>query len=222
MSERPVRVVCDQREGRSGVIKALEKFDAEIILQVLDVGDYILSDRVGVERKTDKDAIGSLIGEEPGKIFRQCKDLAENYDCPLLLLECDISDLFVRNVHPAAIWGMLRSILWNGCPLEFTHNAEGTAKKLYELAKAEQTDEKRPLQVHGRKRKPTMAQQQEAVVSSILDVGTATAQGLLRHFGSVQAVFNASAEELDAVPDVGHITAEKIKNVVSSVYFGGK
>ncbi len=220
MSEPKVRIVVDKRELNSGVIKALEKFDVDIILQTLEVGDYVCSDRVAVERKTDSDAISSLIGIDHGKIFRQCKDLVNSYQRPLLLMECDISDLFVRNIHPAAIWGMLRSIMWNGCPIEFTYNAEGTAKKLIELAKAEQQGESKPFQVHGCKRKTTPSETMESIISSIPDVGTATARDLLKHFGSIEKVMTASLEQLDEVPGIGTTTALKIREICGGCYFG--
>lgn len=223
MSEQPVRIVIDKREMPSPVPKALEKLNCNITYEVLEVGDYIVSNTCGYERKTPKDFLSSTIGAERGKIFRQVGDLVQNYEKPALLIEGTLGELLgVRNVHPNAILAMIQTIMELGCAVRFTVNAEGTAAYLLSQARKEQLGERRPVQVHGLKRKLTMVQQQEAVVSSILDVGTATAQGLLKHFGSVQAVFNASVEELDAVPDVGRITAEKIRAVVGGIYFGSK
>lgn len=217
-ARQPITIICDKRELNSGVIKALQDLGAETDLQTLEVGDYIISNRAGIERKTAEDGIGSLVGEERGKIFRQCKDLAESYQRPLLLFECDLSDLFIRNIHPAAIWGMLRSIIWNGCPIEFTYTAMGTAKRLYELAQAEQNGTRKVFQPHGMKTKRNPQEQKEYLVSAIPDVGTATARDLLTYFGSVEAVMTASKENLMAVDGVGAKTADRIRDVCGGKY----
>jgi len=44
----------------------------------------------------------------------------------------------------------------------------------------------------------------------IREVGAATAQVLARHFGSLQAIQNASEEELQQVPDIGPVVAAYI------------
>ena len=45
----------DYRERNSGVIEALEKSDIEYEIRNLNVGDYIIDNRVVVERKTSQD-----------------------------------------------------------------------------------------------------------------------------------------------------------------------
>lgn len=220
MQEIPkvVRIICDNRELHSQVIKELERMGAEVELQTLSVGDYILSNRIGIERKTAEDGINSLIGEEKGKIFRQCRDLAESYQRAVLLFECDLSDLFTRNIHPGAIWGMLRSILWNGCAVEFTYDAKGTAKKLFELAQAEQDGIKKPFSPHGMKTKRNLKEQLEYTVSSINDIGGAKAINLLQQFKSIKGIVNADVEHLKEVDLIGEPTAIKIKEFFGREY----
>lgn len=46
----------------------------------------------------------------------------------------------------------------------------------------------------------------------IRDVGEATATGLASYFGSLQAIENASTEDLTRVPDVGPVVAQKIRS----------
>lgn len=212
------RIIVDSRELNSGVVKELDRINADVDIQTLEIGDYLCSNRVAIERKTAEDALNSFIGDEKGKIFRQCKDLADSYRRPLLMLECDLNDLFVRNIHPGAIWGMLRSIIWNGCPIEFTYTAEGTAKRLYELAAAEQIGNKKAFSPHGSKTKRTLSEQKLYIVSAVPDVGPVVAKALLEHFGSVKRVFTAEKEELIQVPKVGDVTADKIIELIGGKY----
>jgi Fanconi anemia group M protein len=44
------------------------------------------------------------------------------------------------------------------------------------------------------------------------------AKNLLKHFGSVKAIVNATVEELKQVDKVGEKTANKIKEVMDSEY----
>lgn len=46
----------------------------------------------------------------------------------------------------------------------------------------------------------------------VREVGEATAKGLARHFGTLEAVMEASAEELQEVPDVGPVVADHVRN----------
>jgi len=211
-------IIIDKRELSSGVPKALEKLGADITFSVLEVGDYICSNRIAIERKTSEDALDSFIGDEKGKIFKQCKDLADSYRRPLLMMECDLSDLFVRNIHPGAIWGMLRSIIWNGCPIEFTYTAEGTAKRLYELAESEQTGSTKAFSPHGSKTKRTLSEQKLYIISAVPEVGPVTAKALLKHFRSIKRVINASPEELQEVSGIGEVIAESISKLVTEEY----
>jgi Fanconi anemia group M protein len=51
----------DHREIRSGVSQIIEAAGVEVVMRTLEIGDYLLSDRVCVERKTTSDFISSLI-----------------------------------------------------------------------------------------------------------------------------------------------------------------
>jgi excinuclease ABC subunit C len=60
----------------------------------------------------------------------------------------------------------------------------------------------------------------QRILQSRLDevsgVGPARRQALIRHFGSVQEVAAASAEEISRVPGIGRGLAERIKNDLAS------
>lgn len=218
--QQKIKIFVDNREMNSGVIRALEKYpDCEIILKNLEVGDYIVSDRVGVERKTAEDFLESMIGQEKGKLLRQCYDLAHSYQRPLLLMECNgVEDLFIRNIYPAAVWAFIRSIIWSGCAVEFSGDSVGTARMLYERARKEQLGNPAEFSPHSQKSKRSPNEAKIYTLSSIPGIGTKTAKDLLEAFGSIQAVINASENDLMEIDGIGAKTAIAIRQLVTGEY----
>ncbi|MFB6268625.1 MAG: DEAD/DEAH box helicase, partial [Halobacterium sp.] len=217
--DETVEVVVDQRELDSNIARDLSKRDeVETRLETLSVGDYVLSDRVAVERKTHGDFMDTLLGGDRS-LFEQAKDLTRHYTRPVLLLEGD-GDLFAeRNVHPNAVRASLASLAveW-GVSVVHTRGEDDTAEMIQTIAEREQTRNDREVSAHGEKAAKTLGEQQEYVVSSIADVGPVTAQSLLDEFGSVEAVMTASEDELQAAAGVGEVTAERIREVVGTDY----
>jgi Fanconi anemia group M protein len=210
-----VQVIVDQREVKSSVARELEKAGVEIMLHTLEVGDYILSDRIAVERKSCEDFTGSLIEH---KLFEQISNLARTYEKPVLIIEGE--SLFnTRNLNPNAIHGALSSIALDfGVAVFYTRDAQDTAGLLKQIAKREQVDEIRDMSLHGKKSSMMLPEQQEYIISSITDIGPKAAKNLLMHFGSVENVIRADYAELLKVKNIGPKTAGRIREIVSSEY----
>jgi Fanconi anemia group M protein len=190
-------------------------------LETLAVGDYVLSDRVVVERKTVEDFLATLTGGERS-VFEQVGDMARHYGRPVVVLEGE--GLYERrNVHPKAIQGAIASLAIDfGASVLHTADADGTTDLLHTIAEREQEEADREVSVHGEKAAKTLAEQQEYVVSSVADIGPVTARSLLAEFGSVEAVLTASEEELQEAEGVGEVTAERLREVVGSDYAGSE
>lgn len=214
-------VLVDNREMDSDVPPTLSALDdVEVRLETLDVADYVLSDRVAVERKSMDDFLDTLTGGERS-IFDQFGDLAYNYERPVLILEGDLDDLYARNIHPNAVRGALDALVIGfGISILPTRDEEDTAIHLARMAHREQTEESGEVSEHARKTAKTQAEQQEYVVSSIADVGPVTARGLLAEFGDVESVLTASKSDLQNADGVGEKTAEKIRTLVTAEYEG--
>jgi len=213
-----ISVYVDQREIRSHVAHALEKLGVEIILRTMAVGDYVVSDRVGIERKTADDFLSTFL--DGGALFGQISDLARAYKRPLLIIEGE-GIYTKRQIHPNSIRGALTTIAIDfGVPILFTKDEEDTAALISVIAKREQVDSKKEINLHGSKTASTLPEQQEYVISAISDIGPIVAKNLLRHFGSVERIITASREELMAVELVGPKTADRIREVVGGIYKG--
>jgi len=210
-----VTVIVDHREIRSTVARLLEGLGIDVAVRTLEVGDYVVSDRIAIERKSAEDFVASLIDH---KLFAQISDLARSYDKPILILEGE--GLFsARKLNPNAIHGALMSIILDfGVSVLYTRDAEDTASLIKLIAKREQTDEKREVSMHGKKSSLLLSEQQEYVVSAITDIGPKMARNLLMHFGSVENVMKAEYAELVKVKLVGPKTAARIREVLESTY----
>jgi len=215
-----VEIVIDQRELDSTIARDLSKREGiQTRLETLEVGDYVLSDRVVVERKTVEDFLDTLVGSDRS-MFEQVGDASRHYGRPVVIIEGD-SLYGQRNIHEKAIQGALSSLAVDfGVSVVQTADERETAAMLEVIATREQDDGRREVSVHGEKQSKTLAEQQEYVVSSIAEVGPVIARSLLEEFGSVEAVMTADEDELTAADGVGAVTAGRIHEVVTSSYTG--
>ncbi|GAB7091608.1 DEAD/DEAH box helicase [Halorubrum luteum] len=216
--EDGVEIVIDQRELDSSIAKELSKREGHVTrLETLAVGDYVLSDRVAVERKSAADFVDSMLDADRS-MFEQIGELSRAYARPVLVVEG--TNLYgQRDIDPNAIRGALASLAVDfGISVLRTEDETDTTELLATVARREQETRDREVSVHGEKTTKTKAEQQEYVVSSIADIGPVTARSLLEQFGSVEAVMTASKEDLLDVDGVGSVTAERIREVVGSEY----
>lgn len=215
-------IYLDSRETKSTIGKHLDRMSGVTVkLDTLDVGDYIVSDRVAIERKELDDFLDSLTSGERD-IFEQVSELANNYSRPVMIIEGGggIDALYARSqIDEEAIRSTVQSIAVDfNVSLLFAQDEEETAKNIRSLARREQEERDQEVNPHGEKSTETMADMQEYVVSSIPEVGPVIARDLLSHFGSVQAVLNASVDELTEVDGVGEKTAKRIESVATADY----
>jgi ERCC4-type nuclease len=212
-----IEIYVDSREMRSAVVKALEAKGVKMEFRALTVGDYVLSDRVCVERKTTDDFLNTLFDPARG-LFDQIINMKREYLRPAMIVEGE--GLFTkRRISPEAIHGIIASIMVDyGIPVLFTANEEDTASYIYTLARREQLDRKRTVNPHAGKTSQTLSERQEYLVSAISEVGPVIARNLLSHFGSVKNIAEASVEELQAVDKVGPKTATRIREIMDSQY----
>ncbi|XP_068003195.1 DNA repair endonuclease XPF [Melanerpes formicivorus] len=84
-------VIVDMREFRSELPSLIHRRGIDIEPVTLEVGDYILTPDVCVERKSISDLIGSL---NNGRLYAQCISMSRYYKRPILLIEFDPSKPF--------------------------------------------------------------------------------------------------------------------------------
>ena len=67
----------------------VDKLGLKVIPETLEVGDYVLSPEVVIERKSFSDLIGSL---KSGRLYTQCVHMARSYEVPVVMVELDWKD----------------------------------------------------------------------------------------------------------------------------------
>src|SRR5439155_9777958 len=106
VEEPKVTIIADHREFNGAVVRELAKMACIVKPETLEVADYVLSDRVAVERKEATDFATSLID---GRLFPQAKALRDSYSAPLVVIEGE-GMLTARRVGEDAIWSALASL----------------------------------------------------------------------------------------------------------------
>jgi Fanconi anemia group M protein len=210
-----VKITVDHREYRSNVVKNLAVKDVDVEPSQLDVGDYVLSSRIGVERKNVDDFLESLVD---GKLFKQIANLRDAYSRPVLILEGE-NLLTKRNISHNAIFGSLASISVDfGIPVLTTKNASETADLLYVIAKREQREDKKTVALRGEKTIMSLTERQQFLVEGLPNISAVLARRLLSHFGSIRDIANATEEELIQVRGVGKNIASDILKLLNTRY----
>ncbi|GLC33404.1 hypothetical protein PLESTB_000071900 [Pleodorina starrii] len=87
----PKRLVVDVREFMSSLPAVLHQKGFELLPVTLEVGDYVLSPQLVVERKSLPDLHASLAS---GRLYHQAEVMCRHYARPLLLIEFDADRQF--------------------------------------------------------------------------------------------------------------------------------
>lgn len=210
-----VKLYVDHREYRSNVVKNLVAKGVDVEAKQLDTGDYILSSRIGVERKEVDDFLSSLI---EGKLFKQVSELRDAYSRPILIIEGD--DLLnKRNINHNAIFGSLAAISVDyGVSVLRTKDSSETADMLRVIANREQKKDKKSVAIRGEKTQMSTRERQQFLVEGLPNISAVLAKRLLNHFGSVHGIFNTSEEELRKVEGIGKNISSEILKVIHDNY----
>jgi DNA excision repair protein ERCC-4 len=196
-------ILYDHREERCGIPRALRAAGITATAAQLPAGDYVLSDSVVVERKTGADLAASI---KDRRLFEQVDRLAGAYDAVVLIIEGE-------PIHIAqASWkGALARVLLSGAAVIATADPTDTVEWLMRLQRLQT---RAPSDARGRPRvrRPTgdHAHVAQDVLTCLPGISTVGARRLLEHFGSLPAIFNATADELREVSGIGPVRSTSL------------
>ncbi len=207
-----VRIAVDQREDDL-FVSLFRKFGADVDVKMLQVGDFLCSARVAVERKTRSDFEQSIID---GRLFTQLPNLVSNYERVVIVVE-GVSD--EGRINRAALLGAYASLIGDfGASLIFTRDKEATAELVFNLAKHEQLAKNNAMRIYAKKKALTPSQSARAIIETLPMIGPKLAKAILSHFGTVEAVVAASERDLAEVSGVGKKRAKIIKAIINYKY----
>ncbi|MDE1855135.1 MAG: hypothetical protein KGH57_02325 [Candidatus Micrarchaeota archaeon] len=207
-----VKIIVDKRERNLDILEGLSGSGVLLNFAQLPVGDYILSERMCVERKTVHDFESSVIN---ARLFDQIERLSGTYKKPILLLEGEESDF---TMNPNVVLGAIISLYSDyNVQVIRSRDAAETVSTLARLAEREQ-DEKRVPRMLGSKRAFSNAQWQLLILSSIPGIGPKLAKALISHFKTIKNVVSAEPDELMEVEKIGEKKAGKIYEILNAEF----
>jgi len=217
--EKPsVTIIMDSREASATpkILKGLVECGAEVKVEALEKGDYILSDQCAVERKTVHDFVYTLTRRY---LFDQTYRLKEVYPKPFVVIEGYMPIIYkFSRIQPAAVWGAMFALAKQGISLIHTNSYKETIDFLYTAAKQEQIVEKRIPVVHPMKKHETLADSQIFFLASLPIIGREKAISLLRAYQTpLNAIINVDEWAKEAY-GLGPKITEKVKQVLNTPY----
>jgi len=225
----PVDVVIDSREDSKNpeFRRELVARGLKVAVQALPVGDFLLlaapssgKKPVLVERKSVMDFANSI---RDNRVWDQAKLLLEACERdgyqPLIVIEGYLGAL--EKYREWRIQSVLRVIdtlmIEYGLPVLNTPNKTATIEWLAAKAKSlGKTDEKRTLRLRVEKKPMTICERVLYVAESFS--GPTLARRLLKEFGTLRRIANASPRELMVVEGIGEKRAEEIYLIFNTVW----
>lgn len=206
-------VIMDGRERNAELIEGLHSNGIEIDQRTVHVGDYVVSDRVCIERKTVSDFESSLMN---GRLFDQVKRLKDNYERPIIIIEGDRDDF--RLGRKVIVGALVALYVDNGIEVMLSDGPEDTSDMIASIAKHEQQQNDREPTMKGGRRAYTTSHFQEYMIGNLPGIGPKLARSLLKHFKSIRSIANADVKELMKVEKIGKKKAGAIHKTLNAAY----
>lgn len=218
-----VKVYVDLREKASHVPKYLTEMGVSVIYKQLEVGDYMVTEDTVIERKRVDDLAHSVF---EGRFFDQVRRLKASGLRTFILVEGDLMYLRrITNKYKAVEAALVTAVIYNNIPVIYTRNAKHTAETIKLIAEKLQTTRKPSaaalFPTYRKQQKPKeqdLSEWQLYVLASFPGIGPTLADRLLRKFGSLRAVLEASPVELSRVEGVSEEKAQLIKRILDYPY----
>jgi Fanconi anemia group M protein len=209
-----MKVTVDYRERPSGIIDLMIQAGIKLKIEKMSYGDYIINDRITIERKTATDFLLSMID---GRLFKQVANLKKNTRHPLILIEGNPFRTDLK-VNRSAIQGALLNIqIIFYLPIVYSRSRKESVEMMQNMARQiEKNTDVMPLRNGYRPRK--LASRQLYILQGLPGIGPQIAKRLLKRFGSVSKALMAPVERLNRVDGIGLVTAKKIREVLDSYW----
>ena len=205
-------ILADGRELRSGVPDALRRLGAEVRLQALPAGDYVVGPAMLVERKTVSDLHRSVATQ---RLWAQLEKLRTNADGAWLLIEGP--KLGAGQLSDQGIRGAVLAVIETGLPVIWSGSAEDSAQWLVRLAARARIPRTRtPWLMRAPRRQPRITP--VAILCQVRGISPRMAACLLERFGSIAAVAQASESDLESIEGIGITRASALRSALTGTF----
>jgi ERCC4-type nuclease len=207
-------VIADDREKNSNVSFYLKEFGAVVSFKRIEIGDYIISENVCIERKSSSDFVSSIID---GRVFNQAEEMKRNFDKAVIIVEGRNND---GRITENAYKGAIASLIMNyDAVVVNVENEKEAARMIYFLAKKEQEEFERSVAIKGKKKPKDIKEMQQFFLSSLPGVSSVIAKRMLQNFGSVKDIVNAGEKEIESIKGLRKKEAKRIYQIFNERWF---
>lgn len=214
MKEKPL-VVIDERERNSKIPELLVKKGVSIKFKQLLTGDYIISDRIVIERKTIRDFIKSIFD---GRLFNQIKRLKDLYEIPIVIVEGDFNEIYFLIDNPNIFRGSIVSlVIYFNAKIFYTSDEKETAEFISIIAKKERNKKEIifPI-VKGKPKIENIKQWQNYIIQSFPFIGPKYSDKLLNKFKTIKNIINAEEKEIAKI--LGEKRTKRFLEIINKKY----
>jgi len=203
-------VTADDREKSSGIIALLKEADIDVIVRRLTCYDYIINTEIGVERKTGRDFLISIMD---GRLFRQARIMKNSLPRPLFLVEGNPFRVDM-DFTPESIRGVILSLqaIWY-IPVLFSRSKEETCQIFRFIGQQDHRNANLIKLRHGYRPKKLITRQLY-MLQGFPKIGPLMAKRMLQHFGNVRNVMTANKDDLLEVDGIGKAMADTICEIL--------
>lgn len=212
---RLVRIIVDSREASKArkIVECIKRLGSRIEIGKLEAGDYVVSEDVGVERKTVSDFVSTLTRRD---LFEQLFVLKEVYPRPVLVLEGRLGLVSkYSKIHVNSVLGALAAVARSGIAVVPTPDSESTARLLYFMARQEQVEEKKHVTVRPVKKFSSLEEEQIFFLAGLPKIGRERAISILRAFGSPLNALNNYKLWSKKVSGIGESIVRRVEEVLT-------
>jgi ERCC4-type nuclease len=207
-------IVYDHRENASGIPNLIGLFDDSISLEEksLVLGDFLIAERILIERKTALDAVASI---KDGRLFEQVFRMLDSEYQPILILEGKRIGMTEES------WdGMIATLSRKGISLIKSKDESQTARWLIALHNQELRSSSRELPAVKLQVKATASDEKlvVAMLTAIPGVSVKISRQLLQEFKTLDQLIAADPDDLSKLPGIGKTKSETISRILKHKY----
>ena len=208
-----LKIIVDNRERNLDIIDVLSDSGIDLNFAQLPVGDYIVSERICVERKTISDFESSIMDN---RLFEQLDRLHSSFEKPILIIEGNEAD---HRLGKNVIMGTILKLYtdYNVQVIRSSDSCE-TAAILSKFAEREQNIDNNRPRLTGLKKAHTTYQWQTLILGSMPGIGPNIAHELITNFKTLKNIANADTKQLMKVDKIGKKKAESIYNIINAEF----
>ena len=197
------------------IVTRLKDQSFEVRVTALDAGDYLLSDRLIVERKTVDDFHASI---SDGRFFDQMETLASLCEIPLLVI---YGDQYASRTQPEVFEGVLSwALTSDDTPpnLRIIQKPDllSVINLFIRIIKREQVERKHYPSLKEAWKAETLQLQQLKVVSAYESIGLKKARKLLKAQRTIERIASSDVKELAHI--IGGHSARKVVGISKTPY----